>query len=250
MFNDILNIDSKCTNLLIKGVIANENSFTGNFVVKIYEKNNASIIARNLKPGQEQKLGCDGMVVLEKDSKSCIIGFWEAKLPKKGGWDKREKNNLNLSHFNKQMNLQQQANICSWEMFYNNNDNLKKNKFQTRFSNNSLCVWRKDIYNYTTNTWSNTKLSDFVTKNPLKCKKIDDILKDLLANKKCLYHFNNGLVKVAGFDVFIPFKEYSESSDKEENVTSLNYFMRKMGLRYAIIINSKDFYQKQELPII
>lgn len=236
MFKRILDIDKNCTELLRKGVIIKEDAFTSNFIVKNYEDGNFVIKGiRNTKPAEEQKLGCDGMIIL-KSKERYGIGFWEAKLPKKNSWDYKEHNPQKYGyqyHFNKQMFLQQKAGVHSWEMFYNNGELV----FNNDFLDKTLCVWRNDIFNQKHDyKWDAKALESFVFKNPLKCKNIKEILDGLSQQDACWVKEKDDKIYIGNTGESILVGEI----DNDHNDGFFKKIMRRFGLKYVIFIEQQS----------
>jgi hypothetical protein len=219
---NILEIDKECTKYLKSDIIINENSFTAVLTIKIYETiSSKSCYATVLPRNAEEKFGCDAIIII-KIKDELYAGFWEAKLPRLNhDWNKKEKTGY---HFEKQLRLQKNYNLCSWEVFYNNGS---MNFSETPDS--SLCIWRKDIESFQKKhgfkKWDNRWLLQASSLGKNFEKILDEMANRCIPWKKS--EESNTIVN----DLQISIPIYNMENQKE-----IHNFMRKNGLVSYIYI--------------
>lgn len=117
-------------------------------------------LTRKLQPGEEQKLGCDVIIVIRSANVAKVCLF-EAKWPRISvrsyGWDYRQKNS-GISHFSDQLSRQHMWHHVAavWELFMvEAPHNLSPPEFDPL---GSTCVWHDEALAYdqsyrTTSLW-------------------------------------------------------------------------------------------------
>lgn len=239
----ILKIDKECSKHLKKGVIVNENSFTAILTIKIYEQlheKGVPCYAKVLPRNQEEKYGCDAIIVIKEEYGYCV-GFWEAKLPRKGvSWDRLHNG---VSHFKKQIAIQNKNKLCSWEVFYNDGS-ISDNTFVNTLES-SLCVWRDDIETFQNNNsiklWNNKHLRGISNKG----KNFADILKDMalcIRNKQVINKSDYVEIITEENKTTVPIYKSKESQREIAD------FMIRNGLISYIYLDNSKKVENHESP--
>jgi len=164
---------------LHKGIITSERDYVSNLTRELRNKwntiNGVHCYAKSLNFSDEQKYGCDGvMVFINSDKQVYKVGLFEAKWPRLSHqqpykWDSISQK-LKISHFSHQ--LQRQSNYQNhaiWELFIIEYAFYMQPK---QFDNlGSTCIWHNLVYSYDSTRnkrkiWDNQHLYTLVSNVP------------------------------------------------------------------------------------
>lgn len=258
----VYELDSKVRHELIHNNISDENDYVSTLMSKIrdfftQQKISKHCISRRLSKTQENKFGCDAMIVFRFIDTAKICAF-EAKYPRLNkklnyGWDSSQKT-TGKSHFSDQITRQSnwKNDIYIWEFFILDYAFSQQAKVFDDFG--STCIWHKPTFNYDrrninqTTLWQQKDLINLVTtpKRKIKSKNslnIYEILLQILldTNTNKQRKVKNGSVTVrsnSGEEEEITIPASLENVEEQSN-----RFLEQSGIANFLFIQLNDYFE-------
>lgn len=251
--------DSKCREGLHRKLITSERDYVSRLVTFIsfpfgpFIRANFAL-ARSLTHSEEQKFGCDGLIIF-KNNTEVKVGLFEAKWPRyfiksNYPWDKPTANASSRfsSQLTRQNNWTQSAAI--WNMFFNES---KVGNINPPFdTNGSACIWHDVAYNYMNannlmnRVWKNNDLINLLNnrptnfRNPNYSTNLRHIIFNILDCRKGIIH------NIGDRDTsfIITSKDEKEVEipilfDFEDQQLTIESFFEETGLRYYALIEKE-----------
>lgn len=258
----VYDIDSKVRHELVQNYISDEDDYVSTLMSKIRDlfkkyKNLKACISKKFPSSQEQKFGCDAMIVFRINDIAKICAF-EAKYPRfkihpNYAWDSPQKK-TKKSHFSDQIKRQStwKNNLYIWEFFILDYAFRQQGKVFDDFG--STCIWHQPTFNYDrrninqTTLWKQQDLINLVTTPSRKLKSknslnIYEILLQILLDKNVNKQrkVENGSVTVrsnSGEE-----EEISIPASLENIEEQSNRFLEESGITNFLFIQLNDYFE-------